>query len=276
MSKKNDVTVVACFSGFDPTGGAGIQADIEALASMGTHCTPFVTALTVQDTHTVLGYQTVDPQLLLEQARVLFADMDVAAIKIGMLGSVEIVNVVVEILKEHPDLPVVLDPVLAAGGGTLLSDTPMIKAIREQLLPLVTVCTPNSPEARILANQPETSELSQCASIILENGCDAVFITGSHEPTQVILNTLYGQGEPETFSWERLPAIYHGSGCTLASAITGLLAQGMDLYTAIAEAQEYTYESLRNSYCAGKGQLLPNRFYWAREEYMDIQGEVDA
>lgn len=258
-------TVVMCFSGLDPTGGAGISADIETLASMGCLCAPIITCLTVQDSIGVKRLQPVDAELLKDQARAVLADMPVAAFKIGLLGSLEVVEAVAEILREHPGLPVVLDPVLSSGGGMPLVASPVLAAIREQLLPLTSLCTPNSPEARALASGQHN--LSQCAGQILEQGCEAVLITGSHESTPVVHNLYFGDhSQPEVFSWERLPAIYHGSGCTLASACAGLMAQGIDSFTAATEAQEFTYESLKQGQPIGQGQWHPNRLYWARGE----------
>lgn len=258
-------TVVMCFSGLDPTGGAGISADIEALASMGCVCAPIITCLTVQDSITVRRIQPVDAELIKDQARAVLADMPVAAFKIGLIGSVDIVEAIADILQEHPGLPVILDPVLSAGGGTPLASDPVIKAIRSLLLPLTSLCTPNSPEARALAGGQHN--LTNCAMSLLEQGCEAVLITGSHESTPVVHNQYFGdRAEPEIFSWERLPAIYHGSGCTLAASCAGLMAQGIDSFTAVTEAQEFTYESLKQGQPIGRGQWHPNRLYWARGE----------
>lgn len=259
------VPVVMTFAGNDPTGGAGLQADIEAIASMGCQAAPVVTAITVQDTRNVIRFEPVRPALVIEQARAVLEDLPVAAIKLGMLGSVEIIEVVHTILTDYPDIPVVLDPILRAGGGAALSSEEMATAMLELLFPLTTVATPNSEEARVLA--PEADTLDACAQELLATGCELVLITGTHETTRTVDNVLYGNMRRlEVFSWERLPFSYHGSGCTLASAIAGILAQGLEPFTAVHEAQEYTWESLRNGYRLGMGQHLPNRFFWAREE----------
>jgi hydroxymethylpyrimidine/phosphomethylpyrimidine kinase len=259
------VPVVMTFAGNDPTGGAGIQADIEAIASMGCQAAPVITALTVQDTRNVIRFEPVSPALVVEQARAVLEDMPVAAFKIGMLGSVANVEVVHTLLTDYPDIPVVLDPILRAGGGTLLGPGEMGNALLELLFPLATVATPNSEEARQLA--PEGDTLDACAQELLNTGCELVLVTGTHEHTRTVDNILYGNMRRlEVFSWERLPHSYHGSGCTLASAIAGILAQGLEPFTAVHEAQEYTFEALRNGYRTGMGQHLPNRFFWARGE----------
>lgn len=265
MPQPQQIPVVMCFAGLDSTGGAGLQADIEAIASMGCHAAPVVTALTVQDTQRVIDYTPVDAKVLIAQARAVLEDIPVAAIKIGMLGDVAVIEAIHTLLTDYPNIPVVLDPVLAGGGGGTLSNESVINAIVTLLLPQTTVLTPNSPEAHILA--PEADSLNACGQELLDKGCEFVLLTGTHEEAQHVENRLFGNRRLlETFSWERLPHSYHGSGCTLAAAIAGLLAQGLEPFTAIHEAQEYTWEALRNGYRIGMGQLLPNRLFWARGE----------
>lgn len=260
-----DIPVVMTFAGNDPTGGAGIQADIEAIASMGCQAAPVITTLTVQDTRNVIRFEPVSSLLLIEQARAVLEDMPIACFKLGMLGSVENVEAIHTLLRDYPEIPVVTDPVLRAGGGNELADDELIDAMITLLLPLTTVLTPNSQEARRLA--PEADTLDACGQELLATGCELVLITGTHENTATVDNILYGNMRKlETFSWERLPHSYHGSGCTLASGIAGLLGQGLEPFTAIHEAQEYTWEALKNGYRVGMGQHLPNRLFWARAE----------
>lgn len=259
------IPVVMTFSGNDPTGGAGLQADIEAVASMGAQAAPVVTALTVQDTRDVQRLVPVEPELVVEQARAVLEDMPVQAFKIGLTGSVENIEALHTILRDYPEIPVVLDPILRAGGGSHLSGEQMQAAMSELLFPYTTVLTPNSDEARALAH--EADNLDACAQELLDAGCELVLITGTHENSAGVDNRLYGNHRHlETFTWERLPHSYHGSGCTLASAIAGLLAQGLEPFTAIHEAQEYTWESLRQGFRLGMGQHHPNRLFWARSD----------
>lgn len=254
-------------SGNDPSGGAGISADIETIVSLGCHPAPVITALTVQDTRNVRALFPVDSEYLLAQARAVLEDMPVAAFKIGVIGNAENAAALHALLTAHPDIPVVLDPVLAAGGGAELASKALIDAIQTLLLPLTTILTPNSVEARRLA--PEADTLNACAMALLARGCQYVLISGGHEPTDDVINTLYGNNRLlETFRWPRLPNHYHGSGCTLAAAIAALLAQGRELHSgspnsAIYRAQDYTWRSLQAGYRAGGGQWLPNRLFWA-------------
>ncbi len=259
------VPVVLALSGSDPSGGAGIQADIESLASHGCHCAPVITAVTVQDTQTVFSYAPLDGTLIMEQARAVLEDMPVAAIKIGMLGSAEAVEAICGVLQDYPNIPVVLDPIIASGNGTNLAGSDVLEAIDSLLLPHITVLTPNSLEARALA--PEADNLDACAMALLEKGCEFVLITGTHENTTAVTNTLYGNHRLlETYTWERLNGSFHGSGCTLAASIAGLLAQGLEPLSAVHEAQAYTWETLAHAMRLGMGQPLPNRLFWAQGE----------
>lgn len=262
MSNTPTLPIALSFAGMDPSGGAGLQADIETLSSMGVHATTVVTALTVQDTQSLMRFEAMPATLLIEQARAILEDMPVAAIKIGMIGSVENVETIHSILMDYPNLPVVLDPLISAGGGGDLGDDAVLDAMASLLFPLTTVLTPNSNEARIFA--PEADTLDACAMELLDMGSQYVLITGSHEGTPNVVNNLYsGNRIIESYTWERLPFSYHGSGCTLAAAIAALLAQGMEPVTAVHEAQEYTWEALRHGYRPGMGQAIPDRFYWA-------------
>jgi hydroxymethylpyrimidine/phosphomethylpyrimidine kinase len=262
--------VVMTLAGNDPSGGAGIAADIETLVSLGCHPAPVITALTVQNTHNVQALLPVDPNEAFAQARAVLEDMPVAAFKVGVIGGADNAAALHRLFAAWPNIPVILDPVLAAGGGTELASTALIEALQTLLLPLTTVLTPNSVEARRLA--PEADTLEACAMALLARGCRYVLITGGHEsepPTEVI-NTLYGNNRLlETWRWPRLPHEYHGSGCTLASAIAALLAQGHHPYleesicSAIHGAQQYAWRALQAGYRAGGGQWLPNRLFWA-------------
>ena len=259
--------VVMTLAGNDPSGGAGIAADIETLVSLGCHPAPVITALTVQDTYNVQSLLPVDSAQVLAQARAILADLPVAVFKVGVIGSADNAAALYTLFSEHPAIPVVLDPVLAAGGGANLTSDPLLEAI-QTLLSCTTVLTPNSVEARRLT--PEADTLEACAMALLERGCRYVLITGGHESTSDVVNTVYGNHRRlETWCWPRLPHDYHGSGCTLASAIAALLAHGRNadleesILSALYRAQHYTWRSLQAGYRAGGGQHLPNRLFWA-------------
>ena len=261
--------VVLTFAASDPSGGAGVQADILTFASMGCHPLSVVTAITVQDTIGVEGLLALDSEWVADQARCLLEDMRVDAFKIGVLGSVENIAAIAEILSDYPEVPVILDPVQASGRGDELASEAMTRAMRELLLPLATIVTPNSMEARRLAesDDDEAPTLAACAERLLGTGVEYVLITGTHEPTSEVVNTLYGKdGVVRADTWQRLPGSYHGSGCTLASAIAAMLANGLEISEAVREAQDYTWHTLQKAYRPGMGQYLPDRLFWAREE----------
>jgi hydroxymethylpyrimidine/phosphomethylpyrimidine kinase len=267
--------IVLTFAASDPTGGAGLQADILTLASLGCHPLTVVTALTVQDTAGVEGVLPINAEWVADQARALLEDMPVAAFKLGMLGSVEAIAAIAEIISDYPDIPVILDPVLASGRGDQFADEEMIEAMIGLLLPQTTLLTPNSLEARRLVQQICEAEggshfepgLAECAHRLINAGCEYVLVTGTHEGTPQVINTLYGShGAVRTDRWDRLPGSYHGSGCTLASAIAAHLASGVDLAEAVMGAQEYTWRTLAAGFRPGMGQFVPDRLFWSREE----------
>lgn len=270
--------IVLSFAASDSSGGAGIQADILTLASMGCHPLSVITAITVQDTAGVDDVMALDPEWVADQARAVLEDMPVHVFKIGMLGSVEIITAIAEVISDYPDIPLVLDPVLTSGRGDELASEDMLIAMRELLLPQATIITPNSLEARRLAQDDEDDDddiqnLSQCAGRLLQMGCEYVLITGTHENTLQVVNNLYGNdGVIRSDSWQRLPGSYHGSGCTLASAIAAALANGLPIAEGVYEAQEYTWQSLKAGFRPGMGQFLPDRLFWARDE-IDAVGE---
>jgi hydroxymethylpyrimidine/phosphomethylpyrimidine kinase len=264
---------VLVFAASDPSSGAGIQADILTLASLGCHPLTALTALTVQDTVGVRSLHPVAADLLEQQARTVLEDMPVTAFKIGLLGSVETLLAVAEIVSDYPEIPLVFDPVLASGRGDELSGEEIISAMREMLLPQTTIITPNAPEARRLAESDEDESeptIDVCAERLIEMGAQYVLITGTHENTPEVINTLYGpEGVIRRDRWERLPGSYHGSGCTLASAIAGCIAGGANVEDAVRDAQDYTWQTLKNGFRAGMGQFIPDRMFWARGDESD-------
>jgi hydroxymethylpyrimidine/phosphomethylpyrimidine kinase len=265
--------VVLTFAGTDPTSGAGLQADVLTLSSIGCHPASVVTAITVQDTLGVDNVLVFDAEWIEEQARAVLEDMQVEVFKLGMLGSVENVAVIAEILADYPDIPLIMDTVLASGRGDELASEELQEAMMDLLVPQATLITPNSVEARRLAfmndseEDEENASLDEAARRLLAAGAEHVLITGTHERTQQVANTLYGQnGSVQSWSWDRLPGSYHGSGCTLTSAIAACLAHGLTLNEAVAEAQEYTWATLKGAFRPGMGQYIPDRLFWARDE----------
>ncbi len=268
--------LVLVFAASDPTAGAGIQADLLTLASLGCHPLSALTAITVQDTVGVESVHPVAAEIVERQARTLLEDMRVAAFKVGVLGSVENVLAVAKIVSDYPNIPLIFDPVLTSGRGDDLSGEDVISAMREMLLPQTTLLTPNAPEARRLAESDADDtepSIDVCAQRLIDMGAQYVLITGTHENTPEVVNTLYGEnGVLQRDRWERLPGSYHGSGCTLASAIAGCMAGGAGIEDAVRDAQDYTWQALAHGFRPGMGQFIPDRFFWARDE----DGEADT
>lgn len=245
---------VLVFAGLDPSGGAGIAADIVAIAAQRAHALPVITALTVQDNDRVFGVEPVAPELLRRQAQALIDKIVIDAVKIGIPGSAANAAVIAQLIAQlkllRPDLPVVLDPVLASGHGDVLSRDDAVLALAP-LLQVTTVIVPNGPEAAALGG----------AENLHVQGCQNVLVTGGHGDGEAIVNLWFDSaGGEREWRWPRLPGEFHGSGCTLASAIAARLAQGVPMPDALDGAQAYCHAALAGAYAIAPGQLMPQRF----------------
>ncbi|HEY0973625.1 MAG TPA: hydroxymethylpyrimidine/phosphomethylpyrimidine kinase [Solimonas sp.] len=249
---------VLCISGHDPSGGAGLQADIEAVAAQHAHALVAVTCLTVQNTRDVSRVVPTAPSLLAQQLEAVLDDCPVHAIKIGLVGDAAQVPAIVAAI-ERAAVPIVLDPVLRAGGGANLAAAATALALLTELLPRATIATPNAAEARRLA--PGAEDLDACGAALLARGCPNLLITGGDEPSAQVYNHWYAAGAaPRRFEYARVPSGFHGAGCTLASALAARLARGEDLATALVNAQDYVAESLARGLQIGGGRPIPGRF----------------
>lgn len=254
---------VLVFAGLDPSGGAGLSADLQAIAGQGAHALTVVTALTVQDNDRVWGVHPVAAGLLRQQALALIDKFTISAVKIGITGSADnaraIAELIIELRSTQPQLAVVLDPVLASGHGDLLSRDDGLQALAP-LLPLSTVLTPNQPEAQALTGLPAVASQMQR---LHQLGCQHVLLTGGHGTGDSVVNQWFdpeaGPSARRTWRWQRLPADFHGSGCTLAAAIAGQLARALPLAQALDAAQAYCHTALASAYAIGPGQLIPAR-----------------
>lgn len=251
---------VLVFAGSDPSGGAGIQADIEAITRLGAHPLSVITALTVQDNDRVFSVHPVPALLVQQQTQALLNKIDIAAVKIGIVGNranAEAIAEIVKILKvRQPDLPVVFDPVLASGHGDALTVENAVEVIAP-LITLATLITPNLPEAAVLCSGDR--RLDTQVEILLR-ACPHVLIKGGHGVDDgTVTNRWFTGGVSRSWTWPRLPGAFHGTGCTLASAIAALLANGQSMVDAIDLAQSYCNEALESSYAIADGQRIPNR-----------------
>lgn len=258
----NTVPVVLSFSSFDPTGGTGIPADIEAIGALGSHCAPIICSIAPQDSVSIQRVVQIPASLVTEQARAILEDMPVKAIKIGFLGSLDNIQVVHSILRQYPHLPVILDP-LFIGSEAPLYDAEMIEAMRLFIFPLTTLCALNTHEARRFSLNADS--LDACAHELLASGLQYVLLTGRHEHTPDIINRLYGNHRLlQTYHWPRFSLNIRGAGCTLTAGISALFAQGIEHQTAIHRAQAYTWDCLQHHYRSGMGDPIPNRLYWEK------------
>jgi len=237
-----------------------MQADLLTLAALGCHAVTVTTAVTVQDTQGVREIQPLQAGLVDRQAGALLEEFAIAAFKLGALVTREIAIAVARWLQRHPGIPVVLDPVLASGRGDRLADPGAIAAIRDSLLPTTTVLTPNSIEARQLLDERADAPLADCARRLAALGARYVLVTGTHESTPEVINSLYDANAlVRADRWPRLPGSYHGSGCTLASALAARLAHGESVAEAARVAQHYTWRTLQGAFRPTRGQHLPDR-----------------
>lgn len=258
--------VVLCFSGLDPSGGAGLQADIEAIGQAGAHAAVACTAITVQSSQQVFGFEACTAKLVKAQATTVLADLPVSVIKSGMLGTTDNIAMLTQlfadtIIPEH--MPFVLDPVLVANSGGSLGDEQTLVAAFRQLLPYATLITPNTHELRALSGE---QDLHIGAQKLCNQGSHAVLVKTSHDfDSGDIEQYLYIKGEMVHKSvLPRLDGEFHGSGCSLASFIAGRLAMGDDLVTAVIAADSWITQTLVAADAPhpsnAKAQLIPNRF----------------
>lgn len=276
----HEFPLVLTFSASDPTAGAGMQADLLTVCAMGAHALTVLTGMTAQNTSGVLRFEPCSAEWVQAQVEGLMADAPhIRAIKSGVLGSVENLQVLLELatsLRNQSSggtpLPLVVDPVMASGRGDALGMASVFDAMKTDLLPHVTLLTPNWPEAKALTGKRSTLS---AAKSLLDRGCQAVLIKGEHLKSDQVVNRLYlNTGEIFEFPCERLPGQYHGSGCTLASACAAALAQGLGLTEAVDLALGFTWSSLERASKVGPGQLIPDRMHLVHEmsQLMPMEG----
>lgn len=232
------VPAVLSIAGSDSGGGAGIQADLKAFARCGVHGMTAITALTAQNTVGVEAVEQVPPEMIVAQVRAVAEDIGVDAVKIGMLGNAATVGAVVEALGAYVgDAPVVLDPVMVAESGARLLDDEACDALINDLLPLVTIATPNIPEARVLAGLGDDASQEDLARAVQLLGPDAVVVTGGH--SDALVDLFFDGDEPVEIPGERHSGeAAHGSGCTHSSSIAAFLARGAEPLQAAAAARQ--------------------------------------
>ena len=258
------------FGASDPVGAIGIQADLASFAAMGCHGLSVVTALLIGDTARVEDMQVIEADWVADQARVVLEDMPVAAFKVGVLGSVENVSVIAEIVSDYPDIPLILDPFSTAIPDQGPDSDDLLIATRELLIPQTTLLLLSAVELARFAEtwrEPSTEDtMALDAMRVIDLGCEYLFVTGTPGDVHDVANTLFSEaGIVRQDSWPRQSGSFSGVGNTLSATIAGMLANGLDVPEAVFEAQEFTMAALSHAQRLGMGKLIPDRYFWARE-----------
>jgi hydroxymethylpyrimidine/phosphomethylpyrimidine kinase len=242
---------VLTIAGSDPSGGAGIQADLKAFSARGCYGMAAITALTAQNTQGVSVVVPLEPDFVAEQIRMVFADIRVDAVKIGMIANAGIARAVAEVLRPHSGIPIVLDPVMVAKGGANLLDPTAVSALVSELLPLSSLLTPNLPETAALLGQPEASDrriMESQAIRLTALGAKAVLVKGGHLAGRESPDVLVSDGSVTWFPAERIPTRNtHGTGCSLSSALAAELAKGLEPQEAVLAAKTWLAEAVRHA-----------------------------
>jgi hydroxymethylpyrimidine/phosphomethylpyrimidine kinase len=248
--------IALTIAGSDSSGGAGIQADLKTFSAFAVYGASVITALTAQNTRGVDAVEPVAPGFVTAQLHAVLSDLDVRAIKTGMLGTTAVVEAVSTSLAQHRAIPVVVDPVMVATSGDVLLAPDAITALKERLLPIADLVTPNLPEAAALLGaelaHDERSAIEQ-ARAIAELGSRAVLLKGGHGTGDEAVDILYRDGDIARLASPRIDTPHtHGTGCTLSAAIAALLALGVDLETAVRRAKIY----ISNAIAAGRALAI--------------------
>lgn len=265
--KKFTYPSVLTIAGFDGSGGAGIQADIKTFSALGCYATSVLTALPVQNTQGVRKIYPVSMEAVADQLEAVLDDIFPKAIKIGMVHTSQLVEVIINTLKKYPKVPIVFDPVMVATSGHRLIEEETVTTIIEKLFPIADIITPNMDEAAILAGIEVKTlhEMLAAGEKILKYGCKNILLKGGHQETSRITSLLISENQ-EVISYETEKFITdntHGSGCTLSSAVAAYMARGENLKDAVAKAQQYVFEAIKNGKDAitGKGNGPLNHFF---------------
>lgn len=262
--------LILTFGASDPVGAIGIQADLASFAAMGCHGLSVITAVLIGDTARVEDMQIIEADWVADQARVVLEDMPVVAFKIGVLGSIENVSVIAEIVSDYPDIPLILDLFSTAVPDQGPDGEDLLIATRELLIPQTTLLMLSAVELARFAEtwrEPSVEDtLELDAMRVIESGCEYLFVTGTPCDIHDVANTLFSEaGVVRQDSWPRQSGSFNGVGNTLSATIAGMLANGLDVPEAVFEAQEFTMAALSHAQRLGMGKLIPDRYFWARD-----------
>ncbi|MBS0556131.1 MAG: bifunctional hydroxymethylpyrimidine kinase/phosphomethylpyrimidine kinase [Proteobacteria bacterium] len=254
MPPSRTIACALTIAGSDSSGGAGIATDLKTFAASGVHGLAAITAVTAQTERGVRAIQRIPAAHVRAQIEAAFEDFPIGAIKIGMLGAAPIVRAVVQALRAAPDCPIVLDPVLASSSGAALLSTAGVRVLRDELVPLATLLTPNLPEAQILLGR-KIRDPAQAAQHLRALGANAVLLKGGHARGREVCDVLADARGVMEFRHPRLPIHARGTGCALASAIAAGLARGRTMRTAITNAEAFLQRALAQNHRANAGTM---------------------
>lgn len=267
IQKKYKYPSVLTIAGFDGSGGAGIQADIKTISALGCYATSVLTALPVQNTTGVKSIFDIPERVVGDQIDAILEDIFPDAVKIGMVHTSKLVNIITEKLKDFPELPIVFDPVMVATSGHKLIQEETIETIIKKLFPLATVLTPNLDEAAILAKMEihDVEDMKLAGSKIMKLGCKSVLLKGGHLKSEKLTSLYFSaDGAVETYTFQKFDTNNtHGSGCTLSSAIASCIARGASLEEAVRQGQNYIHQAILEGkdVAIGKGNGPVNHFF---------------
>jgi hydroxymethylpyrimidine/phosphomethylpyrimidine kinase len=257
------IPIALTIAGSDSSGGAGIQADLKTFAAFGVYGASVITALTAQNTVAVRAIADVEADFVGRQIDAVVEDLDVRAAKTGMLARVAVIEVVAERMRAHPLPWLVVDPVMVATSGDVLLEPAAVACLRERILPLATLVTPNLREAEVLTGRPVTNaaQMRDAARALIDLGARAALVKGGHLAGSKAVDLLYDGRDFQEFAAPRIATrSTHGTGCTLSAAITAALARGCALETAVAAAKRYVTRAIETAPGIGHGAGPLNHF----------------
>ena len=265
--------LILSFGATDPIGAIGIHADLATFSSMGCHGLPVITSILVGDTSQVDDTHPIEAELVSDQARTVLEDVQVVACKVGLVGSVENVTVIAEIVSDYPELHLVLEPFNSSIPDIDTEKEDLLIAVCELLIPQTTVLVISTVDLSLLSEtwkeaeaQEEADDMASNAMILIESGCEFVLVTGVQGKENTIANVLFDStGIIRTDEWQRIQGSHLGASSTLSAAIAAMLANGLDVPEAVMEAQEFTFASITHAQRLGMGKLIPDRYFWTKE-----------
>jgi hydroxymethylpyrimidine/phosphomethylpyrimidine kinase len=265
--------LILTFGAADPIGAIGVHADLATFSAMGCHGMPVLTSILVGDTSQVDDTHALEAELVSDQARTVLEDVQVVACTVGLVGSVENVTIIAEIVSDYPELHLVLDPFNSAIPDLDTEKEDLLLAICELLIPQSTVLVISTVDLSLLSETwketdapDEANDMIADAMALIESGCEFVLVTGATGKDNTIANVLIdNSGIVRTDEWQRIQGSHLGASSTLSAAIAAMLANGLDVAEAVMEAQEFTFASITHAQRLGMGKLVPDRYFWTKE-----------